>query len=447
MSDTFGLDQFTPDEAGGLESETAAFRGTLRFGKVEYAVDLQWQTAVDNRSADGEARELAASGEERADFYCVRRGSRPQFGLGFANMGHKASLPVLATHVCQGKGSNFAAVYEVDGGYYLLAVVDDAILSDYERFVPTADEAGAILDQLLRINQPGDVIAPADLEIEGAREETIAEALSGRPPVRLKDVRSSSRVLRYGLIALVAAGAVFGAKTYYDRSMEARLDAELRATFEQAQEAVGLKEGQPKVPPMPWEGEAMGARAVEACFDEIRKFPLDIPGWPVSDLSCAPSGPGVAVTAYLGRDRTLEEGGTPITHAIHAVKDNGLDPILSMPAGGSQQSIAFTWVAGSVPKIPTDIETASISKVSESVLKIMETRRTTVAISPADSNEFWDGVSIEFKTSLNPKGFTDILSAIPGYMLDSVEYLVEDGTYTIKGKAYEKKDLPTPAGG
>ncbi|MNW08992.1 hypothetical protein D3C71_2058860 [compost metagenome] len=75
----------------------------------------------------------------------------------------------------------------------------------------------------------------------------------------------------------------------------------------------------------------------------------------------------------------------------------------------------------------------------------MESRRTEVSFSPADSNEFWTGVNIEFKTSLSPLSFADVLGAVPGFMLDSLEYQVEDNVYTIKGKAYEQLPLPENA--
>ncbi len=81
----------------------------------------------------------------------------------------------------------------------------------------------------------------------------------------------------------------------------------------------------------------------------------------------------------------------------------------------------------------------------DAVLLVMESRHTEVSFSPADSNEFWDGITIEFKTSLSPVSFADVLDAIPGFMLTSLDYQIGDNVYTVKGKAYEQKPLPENA--
>jgi hypothetical protein len=445
--DHFNLDGFDDSPAAGFGAASpSAIRGSVKVGKVEYAVDLQWETAQDPNKVVKEARDYAAGQTDRPDFFCIRKGVRTQFGLGYAAQGHKTALPSLAAHICQSKGHSFVALFEVDGGYYILAVRDDTILSDAERFIDNLPEAAEQLNRLTAQYDFPEVIAPDSLDIEGSREQSIESVLSGRTSVRLKDIKRSASYIKYALAGGVAIIVIFGGRYYWDQIEQERIQEEAQAALEAARQTITFQEEKVIVPPMPWDGQLMGVRVLERCVQEIKKFPLDLPGWSVTSLSCGPSGENADIAAYVTRDKSLDEGGMPITGAMRMAKHNGLEPALDFGGGnGSGGPFAFTWAVGGLPKIPVDIKTEKKMVITSSVLQIMESRRTEVTFSPADSNEFWTGVNIEFKTSLSPLSFADVLGAVPGFMLDSLEYQVEENVYTIKGKAYEQLPLPENA--
>jgi hypothetical protein len=445
--DHFNLDDDFADvpTAGFGAATPSAIRGTVKIGKVEYAVDLQWESPRDPSKSAEEARAYGAGQADRPDFYCIRKGVKTQFGLGYASQGHKTNLPSLAAHICQSKGSSFVALFEVDGGYYLLAVRDDNILSDAERFIENLPEANDQLSRLIQQYDFPEIIAPASLDIENAREIAITSLLSGRVATRLKDIRRSSSYIKFALAGGIAVIVIFGARYYWDTIQQARIQEEARIAAENFKQTVGIAPQQEVIPPMPWDGQLIGARLLERCYEEIKKFPLDIPGWTVDSLDCKPSGENADIAAFVTRNNSLEQGGMPITGAMRMVKYNGLNPQLSTPGTGSQGPFGFSWAVGGIPKLPADIKTAKKSLIVSSLLQIMEARRTEVTFSPADTTKFWDGVNIEFKTSLNPLSFADVLGAVPGFMLDSLEYRVGDNVYTIKGKAYEQLPLPENA--
>jgi hypothetical protein len=444
--DHFNLDDFADAPAAGFGgAEPSALRGTVKIGKVEYAVDLQWESPQDPGKAAKEARDYATGQSDRPDFFCVRKGVKTQFGLGYASIGHKTNLPSLAAHICQSKGSSFVALFEVDGGYYLLAVRDDNILSDAERFIGSLAEAS---EQLVRLTTQYDfpeVIAPENLDIEGSREQSLESVLTGRISVRLKDIKRTANYAKYILAAGVAVIVIFGARYYWDQIEQERIALEAELALQTAKETIGLEPEKVVIPPMPWDGQLMGIRVLEKCVEEIKKFPLDLPGWTVEGLDCKPSGENADIAAFVSRNKSLDDGGMPITGAMRMVKHNGLDPLLSAGGNGSAGPFGFTWAVGGIPKIPVDIATEKKSVIVSSLLQIMESRRTEVTFSPAEPSEFWDGVTIEFKTSFSPLSFADVLGAVPGFMLDSLEYRVEDNVYTIKGKAYEQLPLPENA--
>lgn len=444
--DQFSLDDFTDSQASGFGSSTPSpIRGTVKVGKTEYAVDLQWETPQDPAKAAKEAREYASRQSDRPDFFCVRKGVKTQFGLGYASMGHKTNLPSLAAHICQGKGASFIALFEVEDGYYLLAVRDDTILSDAERFIGNLGEASQEMIRLIGQYDFPEIIAPASLEIDGARDLTLRSVLSGSTSVRLKDVKRSAGYIKIGLAAVIAGLVLVGGKVYWDDIKQAQIDADFKAQFEAAQEKVGLAEPKVEIPKMPWDGELMGARVLEACYKEIQKFPLDLPGWTIEAVDCRPAGGSASVGVVVRRDQSMDDGGATLLDAMQMVKFNGIDPILTHQQNGSSGPFGFQWSVGGLPRIPVDIKTEKKADIIQSVMLIMESRHTEVSFSPAEAADFWDGVNIEFKTSLSPLSFADVLDAIPGFMLISLEYSIEDNIYTVKGKAYEQKPLPENA--
>lgn len=444
--DQFGLgelDEGMPNDFGAPVGH--AGRGTVHVGKTEYAVDLSWHIAAESGKAAKEARSFALMQPDRPEFYCVRKGTKTQYALGSSAAGHRTNMPSLAAHVAQSRGASFVGLFKVTKGYYLLGVQQSAILADADRFFENPSEATAALDELLGLYEWPEVIAPAEFGIEHAKDIAIEDTLKSKITVRLGDLKRSSAWTKYAFAAAIAGIVVIGGKWYYSSYEDAQLADTLAQMSNDAQNKIGLKKEVPKAPDMPWVKKVMGGRAVEACFAEIQKFPLDIPGWTVTDLDCKPIDNGVNVAAFLTRKESLENGGSPISYAEKMVKVPGIDPRLQLPGStGTTNQIAFAWQATGVTNNPVDIKTETIGTVTGSVLRIMEDRRTTVSFSPADTTDWWIGLNIEFKTSLSPLTFTDIMAALPGYLLDDMKYDIDKNEYTIKGKVYEQK--PTPVG-
>ena len=443
--DQYGLSDFGDDDVMSFEEDNipSPLVGIVRIGKTEYAIDLQWNIPVEPNRAASEARRYRAGEQDRPEYFCVKSGNRPQFGLGFSSLGHKPNLAVLAPHICENEESSFIGLFEVEGGYYLIGVVDDSILSDTEQLYSKEAEAFNAFSNVLGMNDFKVIYAPASMGIDGSIPRDIEDIISGKPPSRLKDTSKSSGYIKIGLFALILGIVIFGVRYYLDEVGMQRIAAEAQRQAERAQTMVGLKEEEVPIPPMPWEGKVLGAKALEACYEELLKFPLDVPYWEVSDLKCVASGSGVSVVSYLRRDKTLEAGGPPISYAIQMVKDNGLSPRFSSRAdNGTTQNIAFDWSVTNLPTIPVDIKTETILNIRTSLLQIMESRRTSYTISPADSNQYWKGINIEFDTHLSPISFADIIDAIPGFVFSGLDYQLEQNRFTFKGKAYEQLPLP-----
>ena len=137
--------------------------GVVRVGRRDYAIGLHWNGVDQPTRAAFEARELAATSSFAADFFCVRQGGTPQFGLGFRAQGHKSGMPSLAAHVASAKGGSWIGLFEVAGGYYLVAIRDDGILSECDRFFEDPEEARNVFEDFQGQSDWSEALAPVDV--------------------------------------------------------------------------------------------------------------------------------------------------------------------------------------------------------------------------------------------------------------------------------------------
>jgi len=441
----------TDDNSFGFDDEPSASMsageapgtgvGVVRIAKRDYAVGLHWNGVEHPSKAAAEAREMAASPSFNADLFCLRSGATPQFGLGFKAQGHKAGMPSLAAHLAASRGGSWIGLFEVVGGYYLVAVRDDGILSECDRFFDDGDEARSVFEDFQTQSEWEEAIAPKDFDIPGTRVVAIEGMLEGRPQVRLSEVRRSSNIIRLGLAALAVGVVVIGGMMYLDHQEELRLEEEARAAFEAARNNILGPEEEPiQIPPMPWEGQRMAVPLIEACVEGILKFPTDIPRWRVRELICQNG----ALVAAVDRDGALGEGGGSINWVKEQVKH--LEGALVVPdASGSGSRVAVEWTLPQTPEIPVDIRTAPVAKMKEAMLAQFEERFTPVIFGDADNTEFWLGFTFSFSTTEDPRGFTDVIGALPGAILTSLTYNVDGHVWNLEGKAYEQLPLPQNA--
>lgn len=410
--------------------------GVIAVAKRDYAVGLHWNGVEQPTKAATEARELASSSSFNADYYCVRQGATPQFGLGFRSQGHKAGMPSLAAHVALARSGSWIGLFEVAGGFYLIAVRDDGILSECDRFFSDPDEARNTFEDFQGQSEWSEAIAPADFDIPGTTPGSIESLLEGRPQVRLHEVRRSSNIIRLGLALLAVGGIVIGGMLYLDHLEALRIQAEQLAI--DAKNAVSPEPEKIEIPPMPWEGMKMGVPVLDACVAGILKFPTDIPRWDVKEFFCQ-NGSAAAAIDRVGQ---LGSGGGSINWISVQIK--GFNPAASVipPAEGSGGRVSVQWPLPETPTIPVDLKTAPVAKMRAAMLAQFEERMTPVLFSESDANEFWRGFIFRFTTKEDPRSFDNVIGALPGVIMNSVRYSVDSHEWTLEGKAYEQLPLP-----
>ncbi len=415
--------------------------GTVKVKRTTYAIGLYWEGVDDPSSAVKTARERAGN----ADFFCVfNANAKTQIGLGQKAQGHKGSMPVLAPHIVKNRKGNFLALFEVDGGgYYILGVRDDGIDPLLERFVASRTEAEELFEDA-KGQDWGELIAPDVFNWPDTVEVKIEDCIKGRPPVRLKDVNRSSNIIKFVALGIIVAAGVVGVQKYNEMSEQQRLQDELAAKLAQAKNAVlPNSQEQIKVPPPPWSNQPMGPYFIKACVDDIMSFPLDIPGWNVTDFQCKVEGGSKipAVAAILKRGKLGDKGGS-ITWIEPYITDLPYKVSVTPSAAGSNDTVSAQWNILNVPKIPLDVQTAPVNQVKKALLWAFESRMTEVHYT-LSADQFYRTITFDFSSTLDPREFIDLIAAIPGGYIDQIDFNISSNTWKIKGKAYEQLPLPT----
>jgi hypothetical protein len=435
----FGMGDSSDWNDGQASNEPTV--GVVRVGKRDYAVGLYWNSVNLSTSAVAEAREMASSERISADFFCIRQGLSAQFGLGFKDMGHKSSMPSLAAHVSSVKSGSWIGIFEVVGGYYLIAIRDDGILAESDKFYSSEEAARDAFDNFRAQSDWQETIAPKSFNLSGVKEMDISTLLEGRPPARLREVRRSINAVRLLIAAAAIGGVLIGGFYYIDSIEQEKLREELARRTLEAQQLIVGKEKPIEVPPMPWEGKPNGFAFLKACRDQVGRLQADVPGWKLTDVICADK----SVAAAYQRRGTLGTGGGPITWIAPYIHKPGFSPSVEFPPAGSTNTARAQWQIGDLPNIPVDIETMKIAQVRTKILHILERRMTTVAFTDADSNEFWRGLAFTFKTKEDPMRFSDLIGALRGVIITKLHLAVGTTEWTLEGKIYEQLPLPKQA--
>ena len=127
-----GSQPYSSAEGEDNSNEEPSWGPTIVVNNTTYAVSLFWQPLQDTNDPYPEVKETVDNVMEGADLFCVRSGTSPQYGIGNSTEGHKVGLPSAAAAIADifQDNSSSVAVFEVDEGWWFIAVRNDLILSE-----------------------------------------------------------------------------------------------------------------------------------------------------------------------------------------------------------------------------------------------------------------------------------------------------------------------------
>lgn len=442
MSDTFDVGGFGTVEGASPPTVGSTPKGIVRVKNTNYAVGLYWEGVEDSSDAASHARERA----DNADFFCVYKApNKTQVGFANRSQGHKSNMPSLAIHIASGRAGRFLALFAVPDGFYILGVREDGINPMLERFVGSREEAMDLFEEAKADNWD-EMIAPNAFGWKDTTEIHIEDCLQGRPSARLKDIKRGASLVKILLLGTIVATCIFGFQYWQQLGAEeqARRIAEADALRAAATDAiVPGQEQEIEIPEAPWVNQTLGSYFLKKCVADIMEFPLDVPGWHVQSFIC--ENPLTPVAAAVLTRAPLGSGGGPINWIEPFVKTKSYTPTVLQNTTGSNDTISAQWELfdGNSPKVPIDQVTLPVNTVKTKLVQIMESRFTPVMTSTTEIGGFYLGLDFSFETDLDPRGYLDVITSIPGAVIEGVELDLETNIWKIKGKSYEQLPLPT----
>mgnify|MGYP001057920877 CR=1 FL=1 len=417
--------------------------GVLSIDGKEYAVEIFWNNVNDINNATSEAKVAAKSSSFSADFYCVRGENTPQYGLGFKAYGHKPGMPSLASHLNEMVTGNWIGVFKVSGSYYLVAVRDDAVLTDYDKVFTDEEEIREEFSDIFYSSTWEHAYAPKDWGVDDTEEKNIEDLLNGTPEVKLKDVSSVRVLIKYGGVIAILAGLFFGGLQLYKTFFEEEVAETVTAVYKEVEtriiEQTGVKQVEQEViPDAPWLNKPVGLSFMSSCVTDIKKMDINVPGWEAKGMICSDG-----VTSML-----LNRSGGTINWISYYYNGKGsIDPNI-IPL--TDDSVEIGYPSAVVSRYPASIETFPINQVRRYLFSqfdevFLKIKFTSIDEFPhPEAYRFFDGIGFEFTTNHEPTDFTKILSRIPVLLIDRVEYNIVNDTWTVSGQSLHRKTTPLP---
>lgn len=404
-----------------------------------FAIGLYWNNFENKQTAAKEAREAAAKPSIDGDLFCVRlQGS--QYGIGYKSHGHAKNMVSLAGALADQRNGSWVGLFVVEGGFYLLAVRDDDVLADTDRFIVDEMQARSKLDDLLLISGWENVFVPEGFDVDGATIATLEE-LVGRPRTpRLQSTDQIGGVIKIGVGAAVVLALVFGGMYYMQQKSDAEWKEQMEALSKSFQNSISPEE-EIVIPPMPWEGKSTAESYLSSCVEAMSKATFSVPGWDTVGLLCE----GTMVNMVLQRAGDLGEGGGPLSWVDWAVQKIGLDSASITPTDDNQ--VVVSWGFSPDDVYPVVVDTVRLT-VAERYLRLkLEDLFTPVRFDngATGSLEFYATKSFTFDTPFQPTEFASVLREVPGLTIERVILDLTEFSYRVEGSIHEQTYFPETA--
>lgn len=250
-----------------------------KIGSRRFAFGLLWQAAESPKTVLREARALASDPRVKADLYVVRTGAECQFGLGRKASGLVPGAVAAAAAAASRLKGTWLGAFRLGAGYWIVAIRDDLVLPDGDRYYATESDAR---ERFLAEHRQGGwqrVFGPTAW-LDTAEEVSAADLLGNAKQPRLAEVNPLAARFKYILAAGLGFGVLLGAAWYYQHvatTMPVPPDINYGAL------------PPPPAPPAatpPWYERANAGMHFDACVARLATLPTDAPGYRLRSLSC-----------------------------------------------------------------------------------------------------------------------------------------------------------------
>lgn len=408
---------------------------TVKVGARKYAFGLFWQTASSAKTVRAEARALAQRAGIDADLYVARVEPEPQFGLGRRADGLERGAYAAAAVAASAIGGSWLGVFRVGSGYWNIAVRDDIILPESDRWSDDEEVARKHFIDQLELGGWHKIFVPHSDWIAGAEELAIEDLLSASSGPRLTDVAplaGRTRLIGLGTalaLALAAAGYSLWQYTAVEEAPPIPPEAIKPVVYETP----------------PWWLQPKPGPLLDACIGRILDAPAIVPGFAFSKAECRLAGAKPdAVVTFLRKAGTAEWFNAwfernPVDARV-SVNTAGTGTLLfALPSDLAQRR-------GEEPiHRASDIERAFVGLAQGANVKIALGQPRPPTPPAGQSSRTWRPppyapMAFTIETDI-PQPWVDVIARIPGLVLAQVEMKADPQNpqtlnWSLKGDIY-----------
>ncbi len=417
---------------------------TIVVNNTTYAVSLFWQPLQDTSDPYPEVQETVDNFMEGADLFCLRQGTSPQYGIGNSTEGHKAGLPSAAASIAeifQDKPSS-VAVFEVDEGWWFIAIRNDLILSEEDFLYLDEEDAKRAFYAMMAVPDWGRKIAPASWEIEGTEEVDLWDILKSPSGSKLMHINKAQRqkmrllTIGAGLLVLLIGYKLVSGLFFDEKKPTIRPLAPMKPLFEE-------ETPPPEAIVHPWEKLVVTEDLLNRCQAAVQQVKsMIIPGWSLGDVSCSASGLSTTWTmnwGYIGwLKRAFEEYNT---RGLDFLIDNsGKTAIVSLSIGEPiLHSQAPKMMVYEAREELTSIFQAINVTISFSEEKnVVKTQTTNDGLgNEIKTSKTYSHLNFSFSSDLPMDDWLFVFNKFPALEITQLIYNPNDNIWTYEGRIYE----------
>lgn len=443
--ETSDADVELENDEDGQEDSEPSWGSTIVVNNTTYAVTLFWQPLQDTSDPYPEVQETVENFMEGADLFCLRQGTSPQYGIGNSTEGHKAGMPSAAAAIAelfQDKPSS-VAVFEVDEGWWFIAIRNDLILSEEDMLYLNEEDAKRAFYAMMAVPDWGRKIAPASWEIEGTEEIDLWDILKTPGASKLTHINKSQRqrikmlTIAAGVLVLFIGYKLISGLFFSEQKPIIRPLAPMKPLFEE--EVPEQKE----VVIHPWEKLIVTEDLLNRCQAAVQQVKgMVIPGWTLGSVSCSSSGLSTTWTMQWGHlgwiRRAFEEYNT---RGLDFLIDNsGKVAIVSL-------SIGDVAIHSQAPKLMAYESREELNNIFQAInlpIAISEERSIRQAQTSKDGlgitvkeNKTYPRLKFSFSSDLPIEEWLIMFNKFPALEILRLNYDPNDNTWTYEGQIYE----------
>lgn len=407
-----------------------------------YATSLFWQPLQDTGDPLPEVLETTETMMTGADLFCVRKGTSPQFGIGNSSEGHRPGMPSAAAAIAdifQDKSSS-VAVFEVDEGWWFIAVRNDLILTEEDVLYLNEEDAKRSFMSMMAVPDWGRKIAPEGWHVDGTEEIALADILkpAGAKLTRIdKNRKAKMKAMIGGAILLIA---IIGYRLFYSFFLAPPKPVARRTPLRplpvQQEEAPVQKVVEIK----PWEKLVVTEDFVNRCYAGAMFLKtMVVPGWKIGDITCTSSG--------ISTNWHMEWGHLGILkRAFQEYGTEGFDFMLSDEGSGAivTLNVGTFDVHSEQPKYTVyeaREELTNIFQATQQEINLTAETFTQQIPNPADPSQpivrLYNKLTFRFFSDMPIFEWLPLFKQFPALELTKLTYGPNNNTWKYEGQIYE----------